>query len=240
MKTVMFKKILIANRGEIAVRIIRAARELGIATVAVYSEADKDSLHVKLADEAICIGTASSADSYLKIPNIISAAQITGSEAIHPGYGFLAENQRFAEICEKNGIVFIGPKPELISMMGDKATARETAIKHKVPITKGSDGIVPNVEEAKKVIDKLLETIQEDIRSFELPVVEAASFAKGALRAAIGRVGYNVGVSNYERDSNLISTYTLTDLSNEEISKVSLSEGVLRVFARDASDWGRN
>ena len=147
----MFKKILIANRGEIAVRIIRAARELGIATVAVYSEADKESLHVKLADEAICIGTASSADSYLKIPNIISAAQITGSEAIHPGYGFLAENQRFAEICDKNEIVFIGPKPELINMMGDKATARETAIKHKVPITKGSDGIVPNVEEAKKV-----------------------------------------------------------------------------------------
>lgn len=97
----MFKKILIANRGEIAVRIIRAARELGIATVAVYSEADKDSLHVKLADEAICIGKPSAADSYLKIPNIISAAQITNSEAIHPGYGFLSENQRFAEICEK-------------------------------------------------------------------------------------------------------------------------------------------
>ena len=149
----MFKKILIANRGEIAVRIIRAARELGVATVAVYSEADKDSLHVRLADEAICIGTASSADSYLKIPNIISAAQITKSEAIHPGYGFLSENQRFAEICDKNGIVFIGPKPELINMMGDKATARETAIKHKVPITKGSDGIVPTLEEAKKVAE---------------------------------------------------------------------------------------
>ena len=152
----MFKKILIANRGEIAVRIIRAARELGVATVAVYSEADKDSLHVRLADEAICIGTASSADSYLKIPNIISAAQITQSEAIHPGYGFLSENQRFAEICDKNGIVFIGPKPELINMMGDKATARETAIKHKVPITKGSDGIVPTLEEAK-IITKELE-----------------------------------------------------------------------------------
>ena len=147
----MFKKILIANRGEIAVRIIRAARELGIATVAVYSEADKDSLHVKLADEAICIGAASSADSYLKIPNIISAALITKSEAIHPGYGFLAENASFAKICAQNNIVFIGPSPELINMMGDKATARETAIKHKVPITKGSDGIVPNVEEAKKV-----------------------------------------------------------------------------------------
>ena len=147
----MFKKILIANRGELAVRIIRAARELGISTVAVYSEADADSLHVALADEAICIGPASSSESYLKIPNIISAAQITGAEAIHPGYGFLSENASFAKICTQNNIVFIGPKPELINMMGDKATARETAIKHKVPITKGSDGIVPNVEEAKKV-----------------------------------------------------------------------------------------
>lgn len=149
----MFNKILIANRGEIAVRIIRAARELGIKTVAVYSEADVDSLHVKLADEAVCIGSASSTDSYLKIPNIISAAQITGSEAIHPGYGFLAENASFAKICAQNNIVFIGPRPELINMMGDKATARETAIKNKVPITKGSDGIVPDVEEAKKVAE---------------------------------------------------------------------------------------
>ena len=147
----MFKKILIANRGEIAVRIIRAARELGIATVAVYSEADRESLHVKLADEAICIGPASSTDSYLKIPNIISAALITESEGIHPGYGFLAENASFAKICAQNDIVFIGPKPELINMMGDKATARETAIKNKVPITKGSDGIVPDVEEAKNI-----------------------------------------------------------------------------------------
>ena len=147
----MFKKILIANRGEIAVRIIRAARELGIATVAVYSEADRESLHVKLADEAICIGPASSTDSYLKIPNIISAALITESEGIHPGYGFLAENASFAKICAQNNIVFIGPKPELINMMGDKATARETAIKNKVPITKGSDGIVPDVEEAKNL-----------------------------------------------------------------------------------------
>ena len=149
----MFNKILIANRGEIAVRIIRAARELGIKTVAVYSEADVDSLHVKLADEALCIGPASSTDSYLKIPNIISAAQITGSEAIHPGYGFLAENASFAKICAQNNIVFIGPRPELINMMGDKATARETAIKNKVPITKGSNGIVPDVEEAKKVAE---------------------------------------------------------------------------------------
>ena len=147
----MFKKILIANRGEIAIRIIRAARELGITTVGVYSEADAESLHVKLADEALCIGPASSSDSYLKIPNIIAAAQATGAEAIHPGYGFLAENASFAKICAQNNIVFIGPKPELINMMGDKATARETAIKNKVPITKGSDGIVPNVDEAKSV-----------------------------------------------------------------------------------------
>ncbi len=147
----MFKKILIANRGEIAVRIIRAARELGIKTVAVYSEADASSLHVKLADEAVCIGPASSSDSYLKIPNIIASAQTTGAEAIHPGYGFLAENASFAKICAQNNIVFIGPKPELINMMGDKATARETAIENKVPITKGSDGIVPDLEEARRV-----------------------------------------------------------------------------------------
>ena len=147
----MFKKILIANRGEIAVRIIRAARELGVSTVAVYSEADRESLHVKLADEAVCIGPASSTDSYLRIANIISAPQITGAEAIHPGYGFLAENASFAKICAQNKIEFIGPRPEIINMMGDKATARETAIKNNVPITKGSDGIVPNVEEAKKV-----------------------------------------------------------------------------------------
>ena len=147
----MFKKILIANRGEIAVRIIRAASELGVSTVAVYSEADRESLHVKLADEAVCIGPASSTDSYLRIANIISAAQITGAEAIHPGYGFLAENASFAKICAQNKIEFIGPRPEIINMMGDKATARETAIKNNVPITKGSDGIVPNVEEAKKV-----------------------------------------------------------------------------------------
>lgn len=147
----MFKKILIANRGEIAVRIIRAAKELGISTVAIYSEADAESLHVKLADESICIGPASSADSYLKIPNILAAAEMTGAEGIHPGYGFLAENASFAKICEQNNIVFIGPKPELISIMGDKATARETAIKNKVPITKGSDGIVNSLEEAKNI-----------------------------------------------------------------------------------------
>ena len=147
----MFKKILIANRGEIAVRIIRAAKELEIKTVAVYSAADKDSLHVTLADEAICIGPAMSTESYLKIPNIIAAAEVTGAEAIHPGYGFLAENAEFAKICKRHGIVFIGPSPECINNMGDKATARATAVANGVPLTNGT-GIIHKMEDARKVV----------------------------------------------------------------------------------------
>lgn len=147
----MFKKILIANRGEIAVRIIRAAKELGIATVAVYSTADKDSLHVMMADEAICIGGVSSSESYLKISNIIAAAEATEADAIHPGYGFLSENVKFAEICEQHGLTFIGPRPECITKMGDKATARATAIANNVPLTNGT-GIIATPEEAQKVI----------------------------------------------------------------------------------------
>lgn len=145
------KKILIANRGEIAVRIIRAAKELGIKTVAVYSEADKDSLHVKLADEAVCIGPASVGESYLKIPNIIAAAEITGADAIHPGYGFLSENARFAKICRIHNLIYIGPSHECIKKMGDKATARKTAIENNVPVTNGT-GIITNIEDAKKEI----------------------------------------------------------------------------------------
>src|SRR3990167_870872 len=122
----LFNKILIANRGEIALRIIRTCKEMGIKTVAVYSTADKDSLHVRFADEAVCIGPPSSRDSYLNIPNIISAAEITNSDAIHPGYGFLSENARFSEICQENKIAFIGPKPEMIRAMGDKANAKKT------------------------------------------------------------------------------------------------------------------
>ncbi len=152
----MFKKILIANRGEIAVRIIRSAKELGIKSVAIYSEADRDSLHVKLADEAVCIGPALSTDSYLKIPNIIAAAESTGADAIHPGYGFLAENAEFARICADHNIVFIGPAPESIVNMGDKATARETAIANNVPITRGSDGIISDIEEAKKLAKEVI------------------------------------------------------------------------------------
>ena len=150
----MFKRVLVANRGEIALRIIRACRELDVESVAVYSEADVDSMHVQLADEAVCIGPASSKESYLKIDRIIAAAEITGADAIHPGYGFLSENARFAEICKSAGITFIGPSSDVISRMGDKATARATAIANGVPITPGSD-IMPDAEtalaEAKKI-----------------------------------------------------------------------------------------
>ncbi len=151
----MFKKILIANRGEIALRIIRTAKELGIKTVAVYSKADADSLHVRFADEAVCIGPAPSTESYLNIPHIIAAAEITNADAIHPGYGFLAENAKFAKICYDHGIKFIGPTPEMITKMGDKATARETMIKAGVPVIPGSDGILSSYEEAEKTADKI-------------------------------------------------------------------------------------
>ncbi|NCU05774.1 MAG: acetyl-CoA carboxylase biotin carboxylase subunit [Chitinophagaceae bacterium] len=147
----MFKKILIANRGEIALRIIRTCREMGIKTVAVYSTADRESLHVKFADEAVCIGKPAGAESYLNVPNIIAAAEITNADAIHPGYGFLAENAKFAEICGQNGIKFIGPTPEQIRLMGDKVTAKETMIKAGVPVVPGGEGLLPNLEEAKRI-----------------------------------------------------------------------------------------
>ena len=144
----MFKKILIANRGEIALRIIRACKELGIKTVAVHSTADANSLHVRFADQSVCIGPPKSSDSYLRVPNIISAAEITDAEAIHPGYGFLAENPSFAEVCGSAGIKFIGPSPDSIKMMGDKAKARETAQKAGVPILPGSDGVMTEESDA--------------------------------------------------------------------------------------------
>jgi acetyl-CoA carboxylase biotin carboxylase subunit len=151
----MFKKVLIANRGEIAVRIIRACKELGIQTVAVYSDADKDALHVKLADEAVNIGPAPATKSYLNMMNIINAAIVTGAEGIHPGYGFLAENSRFSKLCRANDIKFIGPSPESIDLMGDKATAKRTMIESKVPVTPGSKGIVHTFEEVKEVTDEI-------------------------------------------------------------------------------------
>ncbi len=151
----MFKKILIANRGEIALRVIRTCREMGIKTVAVYSTADKDSLHVKFADEAVCIGKPASADSYLNIPHIMAAAEITNADAVHPGYGFLAENAKFSQICSDHGIKFIGPTPDMINKMGDKITAKETMIKAGVPVIPGGEGLLKSIEEAKELAKKV-------------------------------------------------------------------------------------
>jgi acetyl-CoA carboxylase biotin carboxylase subunit len=151
----MFNKVLIANRGEIALRIIRACKELNIRTVAVYSEADKDSLHMRFADEAICIGKPKSSESYLNIPAIISAAEVTDVDAIHPGYGFLSENAHFAEICQSCQIAFIGPSPEAIRKMGDKSVAKETMKRAKVPTVPGSEGVVKNEQEAIKVAERI-------------------------------------------------------------------------------------
>mgnify|MGYP001497055045 FL=1 len=152
----MFKKILIANRGEIALRIIRTCKEMGIKTVAVYSKADEASLHVRFADEAVCVGPAASSDSYLKISNIIAAAEITNADAIHPGYGFLAENSNFSKICAENNIKFIGASPEMIDGMGDKAAAKETMKKAGVPTIPGSDGLIKNFEECKKLAKEVV------------------------------------------------------------------------------------
>ncbi len=151
----MFRKILIANRGEIALRIIRTCKELGIKTVAVYSEADRYSLHVRFADEAVCIGPGPSKESYLNIPRIIAAAEITNAEAIHPGYGFLAENAMFAEICESSGIKFIGPTPDAIEAMGDKSLAKETMRKAGVPVIPGSEGVVETLEKAREIANEI-------------------------------------------------------------------------------------
>lgn len=151
----MFKKVLIANRGEIALRVIRTCKEMGIKTVAVYSTADKDSLHVRFADEAVCIGPPASKDSYLKIANIMAAAEITNADAIHPGYGFLSENANFSRICQENGIKFIGALPEQIEGMGDKATAKSTMIKAKVPTVPGSDGLLKDLEQGLKIANKI-------------------------------------------------------------------------------------
>src|SRR6056300_859206 len=151
----MFQKILIANRGEIAMRIIRTCKEMGIKTVAVYSKADADSLHVRFADEAVCIGPAASSESYLSIPNIIAAAEITNADAIHPGYGFLSENSKFSRICAEHGIKFIGASAEQIDRMGDKATAKETMKEAGVPCVPGSEGILESYDHALKTAEAI-------------------------------------------------------------------------------------
>jgi len=164
----MFKKILIANRGEIALRIIRACRDLGIKSVAVYSEADRDSLHVKYADEAYCIGPAASNKSYLDIPSLISVAEISHADAIHPGYGFLSENAHFAEVCEECGFKFIGPSPEHINKMGDKSIARETMINAKVPVVPVTEGAIEDADQAVEIAKEI-----------GYPVIVKASFGGG-------------------------------------------------------------
>ncbi len=164
----MFNKILVANRGEIALRVIRACRELGIRTVAVYSEVDAESLHIRFADDAVCIGPPPARDSYLNVPRLIAAAEVTGADAIHPGYGFLAENAEFAEICERSEIVFIGPTADQIRKMGDKAVARRTMMEHKVPVVPGSNGGVATVEEAL-----------EQAREISFPVLVKAAAGGG-------------------------------------------------------------
>ncbi len=151
----MFKKILIANRGEIALRIIRTCKEMGIATVAVYSTADRDSLHVRFADEAVCIGPPQSSESYLNVPRIMAAVEITNADAVHPGYGFLAENAEFAEVCTNSGVKFIGPMPDQIRKMGDKITAKETMIAAGVPVVPGSEGLLTSVEQGLKTAESI-------------------------------------------------------------------------------------
>ena len=151
----MFKKILIANRGEIALRIIRTCKEMGIKTVAVYSTVDKESLHVRFADEAVCIGPPASSQSYLSMHNILSVAEITNADAIHPGYGFLSENATFSDICAKYGIKFIGPTPDQINKMGDKITAKDTMRKAGVPVIPGSEGLVKDIADAKRQAKKI-------------------------------------------------------------------------------------
>ncbi len=151
----MFNKILIANRGEIALRIIRTCKEMGILTVAVYSTADKDSLHVRFADEAVCIGPPSSSESYLSIPKIMAAVEITNADAVHPGYGFLAENADFAEVCAEYNVKFIGPSPDMIRKMGDKITAKETMIKANVPVVPGSGGLIKDIPDGKKTAETI-------------------------------------------------------------------------------------
>lgn len=196
-----FQKILIANRGEIAVRIIRACRELGISTVAVYSEADKDSLHVRLADEAYCIGPTASKDSYLNFTNLMSIATLTECDAVHPGYGFLAENADFAEICGSCNITFIGPSPEAITKMGDKAVAKQTMQDAKVPVIPGSNGLVQDLEEAVMVA-----------RDIGYPVI---------IKATAGGGGKGIRIA--EDESSLVQQITM---AQQEAQKAFGNAGV--------------
>jgi len=201
----MFSKILIANRGEIALRIIRACKELGIRTVAVYSEADVNSLHVKFADEAICIGSAVSANSYLNIPAIISAAEITDVEAIHPGYGFLAENTHFAEVCESCQIKFIGPSPENMKLLGDKMSAKLAMRKAGIPSVPGSEGIVKTKEEALKIA-----------KAIKYPVIIKATAGGGGKGMRVAHNDIRLASAFYMAQSEAESSFGIADVYIEK------------------------
>jgi acetyl-CoA carboxylase, biotin carboxylase subunit len=201
----MFKKILIANRGEIALRVIWACKELGIKTVAVYSEADQNSLHVKFADQAVCIGPPRNIDSYLNIPAIISAAEITGADAIHPGYGFLSESHYFAEICEQCRIKFIGPGPQAIRLMGDKSQAKKAMIKAGVPVVPGSVGIVDDEEKALKVA-----------RDIGFPVILKASAGGGGRGMRIVRAGSDLAAAYRAAQAEAAAAFGVPDVYIEK------------------------
>lgn len=208
----MFNKILIANRGEIAVRIIRACREMGISTVAVYSEADKNALHTQLADEAVCIGSNKSSSSYLNMNNIISAACLTGANAIHPGFGFLSENSKFADMCKECNIKFIGPDAKTIDLMGNKANARKLMIEAGVPVTPGSDGIVENIEKAKELANK-----------FGYPIM---------IKASAGGGGRGIRIVREERD--------LEDAYNSAKSEAKVAFGDDRIYMEKVIENARH
>jgi len=216
----VISKVLVANRGEIALRVIRACRELGIRSVAVYSTADRDSLHHELADESVCIGPPPAASSYLNVPAIISAAELTGADAVHPGYGFLAENARFAEICERVGLTFVGPKSSTIARMGDKAEARETAAEAGVPVTPGSEGTCESAREVKRVGAEvgypLVIKASAGGGGKGMRVVEAESEVEGAYLEASREAGANFGdgsvyVEKYLEKLRHVEMQVLTD-----------------------------
>lgn len=188
----MFNKILIANRGEIAVRIIRACREMGIKTVAVYSTIDEDAIHTQLADEAVCIGPAKSADSYLNVKNILSAAVLTSAEAIHPGFGFLSENSKFAKMCSECNIKFIGPNPETIELMGNKSKAKETMEKNQVPVIRGSKGAVQDEEEGLKIAEKI---------GFPIMIKASAGGGGRGIRIVNSKEEFNKAFSTAKREA---------------------------------------
>ncbi|MEO8362547.1 MAG: biotin carboxylase N-terminal domain-containing protein, partial [Vicinamibacteria bacterium] len=201
----MFKKVLIANRGEIALRVIWACKELGLKTVAVYSEADRNSLHVKFADQAICIGPAKSKDSYLSVPAIISAAEITGADAIHPGYGFLAESAKFAEVCEACRITFIGPSPQAIKLMGDKSRAKKAMIKAGVPVVPGSPGVLESEEQAVGVA-----------RDIGFPVIVKASAGGGGRGMRIVREAKDLSGAFRAAQAEAVAAFGVPDLYIEK------------------------